>query len=274
MGGCRSLRQSWGLDPRALANRPQHPPGPQRAGEWGCSLEPTTLQEEDRQQVGGCRPGRGKGCDSDSQNLSFLWPSPPPLTPTEVADKPGWGRQVSAAATPKHTHTQTYRHTHAHACTRAHTPRALQAHPEGRPQQAQARGSSPSTPPEAACVQPQTAPRAHPVLATRQQEEGGGRRRGCATEDGSLCPQHPPELGQAACRGLLPTPHPLEAGRGTGHWPPMAHPSCRASTPRAGSASKEQAFLNPEPSRPPTEVRGSGGWGASGAVRGPRQLLP
>ena len=78
---------------------------PQQAGERDCSLEPTTLQEEGQQQVGGCRLGTGKGCDSDSKpQLPAALPSPP-LTPNEVADKPGWGGQVSAAATPTHPHT-------------------------------------------------------------------------------------------------------------------------------------------------------------------------
>ena len=161
--GPRSLRHSWGLDLRALANRPQQPPGAQRAGDRGCSLEPTTLQEEGRQQVGGCWLGREQSCDSDSQNLSFLLPSPPPLTPTEVSDKPGRGEQVPVAATPRHTDRDT------HPGPSRPTLRAALNKPRLA---GPARGSSPSTPPEPACVQPQTAPRAHPVLATRQQEEG------------------------------------------------------------------------------------------------------
>ena len=171
MGGRRSLRQSWGLDPRALANRPQHPPGPQRAGEWGCSLEPTTLQEEDRQQVGGCWPGRGKGCDSDSQNLSFLWPSPPPLTPTEVADKPGWGRQVSAAATPKHTHTQT--HTCTRVRARAHTP-GPPGPPRGPPSTSPGTGLLPIHAPRGClCAAPN---RTQGSPSSGHEAAGGGRR--------------------------------------------------------------------------------------------------
>ena len=134
---------------------------------------------------------------------------------------------------------------------RTHTPRALQAHPEGCPQQAQTRapctGLLPIHAPRGCLCAALNRTQGSP--SSGHEAAGGGRRRGCAAEEGSLCPQHPLELGQAACRGLLPTPHPLEAGRGTGHWPPMAHPLCRASTPRAGSASKEQAFLDPEPSQ-------------------------
>lgn len=207
MGGCRSLRQSWGLDPRALANRPQHPPGPQRAGEWGCSLEPTTLQEEDRQQVGGCRPGRGKGCDSDSQNLSFLWPSPPPLTPTEVADKPGWGRQVSAAATPKHTHTHRHTDTHMHTRARARThpgpsrptPRAALNKPR--------HGAPPHPRPQRL---PVCSPKPHPGLTqfwprgSRRREEGGGG--GARLRMAVSAPSTPQSWGRRPAEGCSPRP--------------------------------------------------------------------
>lgn len=81
---------------------------------------------------------------------------------------------------------------------------------------------------------------------------------------------HPPAWGQAACRGRSPRPLPRQKAEELATGPP----SCRVSTPGAGSAFREQVFLDPEPSPATTEVRASGGWGAGGAVSRPPPAPP
>lgn len=192
-----------------------------------------------------------------TQNLSFLLPSPPP-TDTEQG-----GRQARVGRT-------------GVCCCHTHPPPhtlALQA-PRGPPSTSPGsralHGAPPRPRPQASLC---AAPNRTQGSPSSCHEAAGRGRRGCAAEDGSLCPQHPPRARAAGLQRAAP--HGLPTGGRQRNGPPASHgpPIMQSVNSQSRRCLQRAGFLDPEPSPPPTEVRGSRGWGAGEAVSGPPPAL-
>lgn len=160
---------------------------------------------------------------------------------------------MSAAATPPH----------------PHTPWALQA-PRGPPSTSPGSRTLREAPPR---PRPQASLRAAPnrtqgLPSSCHEAAGRGRRKGCAAEDGSLCPQHPPRAGAGGLQRAAPHGLPT-GGRQRNGPPPPPWPTHHAERQLPEQALPPKSRI-PGPGALPSTDRGEGQQGL-GRWRGSEQ---